>query len=95
MTVGDEVFGFLKTLPTDVLVGIVHAVYPDAKVMRVEVSKQFAGKREEWYIVSHCQCTGYSAVSLVGERGAWLSAVQRICTKKWPMAAKEFIQEGV
>lgn len=95
MTVGDEVFGFLKTLPTDVLVGIVRAVHPDAKLLKVQYHATMCSVRDEWHIVSECQCVGYGAVSLVGEREAWLNAVQRICTKKWPMAAKELTQEGV
>ena len=95
MTVGDEVFGSLKTLPTDVLVGIVRAVHPDAKLVKITQTAPLCGRRDQWNIVSDCQCKAYGPVSLVGEREAWLYTVQRICRNKWPMASKELIQEGV
>lgn len=95
MTVGEEVYDFLKGLPIETLQSIVHSVHPDAKVIKVKCRATMCGEREEWHVVSECKCTFYAPVSLVGEREAWLNAVQRICKRKWPMLVKEMIQEGV
>ena len=94
-SVGEEVYSFFKSLPTDVLVQIVKAEHPDAKILEIEHNMVLQGKRKEWQIVSGDQRTVYATLSLMGEREAWLNAVQRLCREKWPMAAREIIQEGV
>jgi hypothetical protein len=94
-SVGEEVYSFLKSFPTDVLIQVVRAVHPDAKILEIEHNIVLQGKRKEWQIVSGDQRTLYATLSLIGEREAWLNAVQRVCKEKWPMAAREIIQEGV